>query len=266
MNAILETLIRYLDNSALLDASVIPWSSPVPTFGDLSRAKVASLGLNPSNREFVSGLGEELDGPLRRFHTLKSLGISDWSDANAYHLEKIATSCVGYFSGNPYDAWFRRLDRIISGTQYSYYDAWFKACHLDLIPYATSRKWMDLTNQERTLLLDVSGDCLGFLLRDSPVRVLVLNGRSVVEHFQDISGYVLERREIPEWTLPRESNGGVVGIGYKGVIQNLCGYNLERDLLVLGFNHNIQSSFGVTAQVISSIRDWVARSAERSIQ
>ena len=33
---------------------------------------------------------------------------------------------------------------------------------------------------------------------------------------------------------------------------------MNRDILVLGYNHNIQSSFGVTNEAIRAIRDWVA--------
>ena len=39
------------------------------------------------------------------------------------------------------------------------------------------------------------------------------------------------------------------------------GYALSRELLVLGFNHNLQSSYGVTSQVIDAIRHWVGNAA-----
>src|SRR3954451_1613485 len=107
MHTALATLIDRLDSSVASTTDVIPWGCPVPSFGDLSNSRVATLGLNPSNREFVDELGNELQGSYRRFHTLKSLGLRSWSDADARHLRLILESCRAYFSGNPYDKWFR---------------------------------------------------------------------------------------------------------------------------------------------------------------
>src|SRR3990172_6519887 len=143
MNSLVSTLLRRLDDKSLIGTGVIPWSSPVLSFGDLSTARVATLGLNPSNREFVDGDGKELDGASRRFHTLTSLGLSAWSDAKPRHLSLIAESCSDYFATNPYDTWFKRLDRVIAGLKVSYYSSLFGACHLDLVPYATAEKWTD---------------------------------------------------------------------------------------------------------------------------
>lgn len=265
MDTMLSTLVRCLDHTALSGTSVIPWSCPVPSFGDLSRSIVATLGLNPSNREFVDGSGNELDGPSRRFHTLNSLGLSRWSDANVRHLQLIIDSCRAYFRTNPYDGWFKKLDHIISGTKASYYDASATACHLDLIPYATAYKWTALTRHERTSLLTAADDTLGLLLRDSPVRILILNGNSVVEQFQEIADIHLEKQAMHDWSLPRRSHSGVTGFAYKGTVRDLSGVRLERDVLVLGFNHNIQSSFGVTRRVIAAIRRWIARTSNEAL-
>ncbi len=260
----LSTLVTCLNHAALSGTNVIPWSCPVPSFGDLSRSIVATLGLNPSNREFVDDSGNELDGASRRFHTLKSLGLSRWADANARHLQLIIDSCRAYFRRNPYDGWFKKLDHIISGTKASYYSASAKACHLDLIPYATACKWTALSRLQRTSLLAAADDTLGLLLRDSPVRVLILNGNSVVEQFQDIAGIRLRKQAMRDWSLPRYSHSGVTGFAYKGTVRDISGVRLEREVLVLGFNHNIQSSFGVTTQVTAAIRRWIARCADEA--
>src|SRR5438046_4260928 len=107
----LTTLIDRLDSSALWTTNVIRWSCPVPSFGDLSNSRVATLGLNPSNREFVDEFGEELQGTFRRFHTLRSLGITSWSEVDARHLRLILESCRTYFFANPYDTCVKRLDQ-----------------------------------------------------------------------------------------------------------------------------------------------------------
>lgn len=261
----LTTLINRLDSAVISGTDVIRWGCPVPSFGDLSTSRVATLGLNPSNREFVDEAGNELQGVVRRFHTLNSLGLKSWSDVDARHLRLILETCRLYFLRNPYYAWFKRLDLIVSGAKASYCDPSCGACHLDLIPYATARKWTELTAQQRALLLTVASDTLGILLRDSPVRILILNGRSVVKQFQDIAGACLEELEMPAWSLPRQSKTDVAGVAYKGMVDTLSGITLEHRVLVLGFNHNLQSSFGVPTKVIHEIRGWIAQASKEAI-
>ena len=68
--------------------------------------------------------------------------------------------------------------------------------HLDVIPYATLQKWTGLTPHQRSTLLSIAGDTLGLLLSDLPIQVLILNGRSVVEMFQDIAGNPIGKEKI----------------------------------------------------------------------
>ena len=243
--------------------NVIPWSCPVPSFGDLHTAKLATLGLNPSNREFVDGSGSELVGTARRFHTLSSLGLSCWSDAKPRHAELIWNSCKTYFSRNPYDAWFRQLDHLMEKTTASYYGVSGGACHLDLVPYATACKWTSLSQSQRAFLLSVAGDILGVLIRDSSIRLLVLNGRSVILNFERVADVELDKRVMKGWELRRSLLPDVPGIAYTGTVTHFSGVALRRKLLVIGFNHNIQSSFGVSRAVRAAIRSWIGRTAGR---
>lgn len=212
MDATLSALIRQLGQNDLSSTKVIPWSSPVPSFGDVSSARVATLGLNPSNREFVDQSGRELIGPSRRFHTLGSLGLARWSDAQPPHTNLIGESCRTYFSGNPYDSWFRQLDHLLTEANVSYYGPGGGACHLDLIPYATACKWTELGSQERSSLFCAAGDTLGQLLANSRVRLLILNGSAVVNKFQEVSQVKLEKQAVNDWTLSRRSQADVSGV------------------------------------------------------
>ena len=264
--SVLTTLIDRLDSPAIPRTGVIAWGAPVPSFGDLSSSRVATVGLNPSNREFVDENGAELQGASRRFHTLQSLGLSSWSDVDARHLHLMLESCRDYFQGNPYDKWFKPLDQIVSGAQTSYYDLSSKACHIDLIPYATATKWAALSPGQRAALLDLAGDTLGLLLRASPVRVIALNGSSVVEHFKVITGVRLARRRMSTWSLPRSSGRNVSGFSYTGLVDTISGISLGHKLLVLGFNHNLQSSYGVTGEVVQAIREWVRQATDEALE
>lgn len=255
--SLLEILVRRLDGSDLRDLEVIPWAAPVLSFGDPSHAKFATLGLNPSNREYVDVAGMELEGADRRFHTLKSLGLKRWSDVRAVHLEKINDSCNRYFEGNPYNGWFQSLSKLIVGASTSYYGMIADACHLDLVPYATACKWVDLSASQRSALLECTGDALGLLLKESAIETLVLNGQSVVTHFQSIADVDFSQKIVPEWTLPRRTGTGVPGYAYTGKVTQILGVDLGRVISVLGYSHNIQSSFGVTTQVKNSIQKWI---------
>ena len=257
VSVVLRTLIARLDS---LDprTEVIPWGAPIPSFGDLSSSRVATVGLNPSNREFVDEDGDELQGTYRRFHTLQSLDLSSWSDTDTSHRRRILKSCRNYFKGtNPYNTWFKRLDQIVQGAQTSYYGPSSKACHIDLIPYATAAKWGKLKPDQRAALLDLAGDTLGLLLRASPVQVILLNGSSVVERFQVIAGVRLDKRRMSTWSLPRSSRPSVPGFSYTGLVDTISEISLGHKLLVLGFNHNIPSSWGVPDEVVQAIRNWI---------
>jgi hypothetical protein len=228
-------------------------------FGNPETARVATLGINPSSREFVDINGRELQGRSRRFHTLASLGLRRWADAEERHLRLVKQCCVNYFRGNPYDAWFRKLDYIIAGASATYYGVLSSACHLDLVPYATSPKWAMLAQWQRAFLLRQSVRAIAEILRESKIDILILNGRSVVEEFQRIAGVQLNTSAMSEWTLPRRSVTGVRGLASSGSIEKVGSLKFGRRITVLGFNHNIQSSFGVTRQVLDSIRHWVLR-------
>lgn len=256
-HATLVRLIDQLDASDLERSKIIRWGAPIPYFGDFCSSRVATLGLNPSNREYVDQNGRELDGAYRRFHTLSSLGLNCWSDADADHIQMILESCNSYFCSNPYDRWFRKLDEVVRGAGASFYDSAEPACHLDLIPYATTYKWTELTTSERSRLLDIAVDALGRLLVDSRIELLILNGQAVVDRFQDVIGMKLERKRMAGWDLPRTSIP-VAGFAYEGKLEVLCGFSLSQPITVLGYNHNLQSSFGVTSHVIQHIQQWVS--------
>ena len=260
---LLRRLVRVLFTEDIQDTSIIPWASPVLSFGDIKRSKVATVGLNPSNLEFIDKYGSEINGPLRRFHTLKSLGISSWNDVEKNDLSKILDSYSKYFQNNPYDGWFKKLDYLISGGSSSFYFPNMGACHLDLVPFATSKKWSELSLEIKNKLLSLSGNSLGLLIRNSPIQYLLLNGKTVVDTFQRAAQVDLTETPMPEWALPRKSGEHVMGYAYEGIVDELFDVQFGRSVKVLGFNHNIQSSFGVTNEVQYSIRQWVCNSFEK---
>lgn len=238
-------------------ARVIAWGCPVPFFGQLLTARVATVGINPSNREFLDENGLELSESHRRLPTLRSLGLKAWRDADAAHVRKILDACSTYFLRNPYDRWFRVLEQVLRETNSSFYGRQPSACHLDLIPYATSLKWGQLPMLQRRALIHGSRDSLGLFLRESPIELLVLNGTAVVETFQELTGAMLTGVLMADWDLLRNGRPAVAGVAYHGQVDSVGGVELDRPISVLGYNHNLQSSFGITSEVLDGIRRWV---------
>ena len=249
---------RLANDGRLTQAKVIDWAQPVPYFGDLASAQVATVGLNPSDREFPEEDGTPIRGG-HRFHTLESLGLESWADAGDDQIRAVKESCDGYFGNNPYRRWFNGLDDVISGAGASYYGgARFAACHLDLVPYATKCKWSGLPSASKTYLRDIGAPVLARAIAGSRIKVLALNGSGVVDNFRYMFQCDLETRRMPEWTLTTRQSG----YAFSGVLDRLPQVGrLNRRVIVLGFNHNIQGSRGITSEIRNSIRDWFAREA-----
>lgn len=257
--SILRKMTSLISDQLLDKLDVIKWAAPIPYFGDPCKTTIATVGLNPSDREFVSSEGKELTESARRFHTLNSFKLASWNELNLPQLEAIHTSCTEYFSRNPYDAWFKPLDLLLKGTNDSFYSSLFHSCHLDLIPYATSVKWALLKPWQRESLLSISASFLGQVLKYSPIKMLLLNGKTVVENFEKASGVTFLKIGEDEWSLPRKNGNHIKGYSFEGKITRVGSIDLERDIYILGYNHNIQSSYGVTSSVRTSIQEWITQ-------
>jgi hypothetical protein len=168
------------------------------------------------------------------------------------------SACDEYFSGNPYSRWFDVLDALVRSAGASYYSDDKPAAHLDLVPYATHVKWGLLREDQQRVLLHSGRDLIASVLRDSRVELLVLNGASVVRQFQKVAGLNLTRERKPDWDLPRRGSERVPGVAYTGSVDRIGAVDLGRSIVVVGFNHNLQSSFGVTKRAMQAIGRWVA--------
>ncbi len=259
MISVATTSVHRLARGDVDAQPVMGWTCPVPYFGMLRYATVATVGINPSNREFVDATGEELDGEDRRFPTLGSLGLRTWADASSLDVTAIVSSCDAYFWGNPYNRWFGTLEALARSAGASYYSVETdSAAHLDLVPYATHIKWGALRQDQQRALLSCGQDLLASLLRDSSVELLVLNGASVVGQFEAVSGVHLAREHKPGWDLLRSRSKRVRGVAYAGMVDQVGDVDLGRSISVAGFNHNLQSSFGVTRRALQAIASWVS--------
>jgi len=243
-------LLKELDS----ESTIIEWASPVFAFGDYSRAKVATIGINPSDKEFLDDSGNLLLNSKRRLHSLETLEISNWETADQRIINEIIISYKEYFKLNPYNQWFKRLDRLLSETNLSYYSELFPICHLDLVPFATSTKWGGLSTSEKKELIIISRDLFKSILRKNEFEYLILNGASVVNIFSEYFGVDYDIKEMTNWEIQRKSTP-VKGYSYQAVI-NIPSKN--NSIKILGFNHNIQSSYGISNSILSAMKDWLS--------
>lgn len=256
-------LVDELDSTSIPE--IVRWACPVPFFGRIPDATVATVGINPSNREFVGPNGAELDGPDRRLPTLGSLELKNWSRASGGDIRSLTHACLAYFERNPYRLWFDVLERMLNLGGFSYYNG-ARAAHIDLVAYATGTKWGALHPTLRSQLIARGRRNLAETIRDSPVSVLILNGRSVVNEFIVSAQVELTATPVPAWTLPRTTGPGVTGVKYAGLLTSMAGVEFDRPVRVVGFNHNLQSSFGVTKTVVRNIAQEVGETVAQTYE
>jgi hypothetical protein len=229
-----------------VDCNVLVGSTPVVAFGDPSLSLVATLGLNPSRIEFEER-GSELTGTLRRFETLRSLGVERLDDAPDEIVARVWRRCAGYFHGNPY-RWFNRLERVLNAVDASYFGD--SACHLDLSQWATDPTWNGLSRTVRERLVADDAEFLRTQLQSESIRLLLLNGQAVIAAFQAVLGGRLVRE--PEKVVDRSVTTQVY-TGHVGQVH------------VIGWSTNLQSSFGVTNALQIRLAEVVRQARDRTV-
>lgn len=226
-------------------APIVPGSTPVLSFGNVSEATVATLGLNPSRQEFLNQEGRELSGAERRFETLSSLGVPGLESATEAALSQVVNACNSYFRGNPYRRWFDQLEPALKSVGASYYDG--TACHLDLVQWATDPVWGGIKNRDvRTKLIEEDAPFLRNQLKVGSFRLLLINGSGAVQQFERMAGISLRWVGIVKGTsAAAHMSVGMLPIGTR----------------VVAWSINVQSSRGVCNELRAAIASRVGELA-----
>lgn len=212
------------------------------SFGDASKASIATLGLNPSKREFLSERGHLLVGSGRRLATHQSLGCSNLRDAPASVIQQVLDDSNRYFCRNPYE-WFSKFTPILEACGVSYYEG--SACSLDLVQWATTPVWGKLTEETKEGLLSAGTHFLDSQLRENQnIKLVLANGAGVIKHLEDWLGLRFHQtdlvarfsvrnaplftgefteglRQIPiiGWRVNLQSDKGVYGVTKNGIAE-----------------------------------------------
>ncbi|MEI8572052.1 hypothetical protein J0667_08855 [Methylomonas sp. WH-1] len=247
-----QYLLTRLKKQNLNTSLIVKDSTPVLGFGDYYCASVATVGLNPSHREFLDSKRLLLLGPNNRLETNKTLRISDIQHALPHQLQIIECGCLQYFHKNPYKSWFDKFNPILNSFDVSYYDG--TACHLDLVQSATNKNWSKLSAYEKKNLLENESWFFKEQVCNKNIKIILLNGRSVINAFISLFDKNLKEIKISE------INNNCAT--YDSIVWNLNINCKEpdkcREFIVIGWSINIQSSYGVGSQLINDIANKCA--------
>lgn len=184
-------------------------------FGDLANARVATIGLNPSRQEYVSASGRELDGPARRFETLRSLRATERTSMTSAQCNQAIQTMRAYFGPTrPIYSWFRPLARVLEGFGASFADS--SAAHLDLVQEATDPTWSGLPEQEREELIMRDLAFLRWQIETFDLGILVCTSATVLERVLPLVGATaVSDGQVARlrWTVAQgRANGRPVGV------------------------------------------------------
>jgi hypothetical protein len=166
--------------------TAVPGSTPVISFGDFTKARVATVGINPSSNEFqIGGPNPRLIPGIdnKRLEDYETLQISKASDIGLPEANKIWKSCQSYFHRNPY-GWFDHFEPILSVFNASYQNG--TAAHLDLSQIATVKAWSALTPKQQLELLDEDLDFFLWQNSQPNIEIRLINGQTAINQINKL--------------------------------------------------------------------------------
>jgi hypothetical protein len=191
-----------------------PDSLPVPFFGDIFKAKIATISLNPGEK-------------LGRLKNLNSLGAARRESLTDDQCKSAMEVMEKYFETRDSSAdlgpFWHHLDRAIRGMGFGY-GRGGGTVHLDLVQESTVLRWSALPKQVQAALWESDRDFLAWILTRFPLKVLVCNGKTT---FKRVSGLVRDVRIRHSDALDRLT-------WYAGT-----GFLDQRVVGIVGWNHTL---------------------------
>ncbi len=240
---------------------VVTSSTPVVSFGNPKISCIATVGINPSRREFEGAVkGKLLERPNKRLVDLVEIGANSCDTMSLDQARQVLEGCFDYFQESTYlSEWFDPLEKVVlNPIDASYFGkAIHTAVHLDLVQWSTDPVWSGISDREMAKqLLEEDADFLRQQLDAYDFKYVFLNGREVCEQVQKLGIYLLTQVGELRWDsggLPRTTKI-FTGIGPNGEI--VVGWSLNIQ--------NIRASQEERARVLTELTNWVqiCRAAE----
>lgn len=241
-------MLKYIENRIKenpYNSDILQCSTPVICFGDINKSEIATLGINPSDKEFVDNKGNFLLNSSLRFQNCYSLKQTDLTLLNTKQTDLVFDYCCNYFKNpNPYKKWFDVIENyILSFLNVSYYDN--TCCHIDLIQWATKDKWRDLSQISKNNLLDNDFSFFIKLLKFQKIKILLINGIGI---FNILNKKLSLRIIKDEYIYSDNKKCRVIKFSF---ISN------NKNIICFAWSQNLQSSFGLTNKMKTKIGQWL---------
>lgn len=185
-----NTILEYIKQPIPENMDIVSQSVPILFFGHIENAHIATIGINPSDKEFLSIDKIILEKKEKRLKDRQDLNKSDNDELSMDDAREIYDSKTKYFKKNPYKPWFGEkntgnMERILKifNKSYSYYND--TAIHLDITPWATSKKWKEYNDNEKKLLITLGNDIAIKIIKNSNIKILYINGKSVLKYLEN---------------------------------------------------------------------------------
>ena len=180
----------------IVGTPVVKNSTPVVSFGNPYKALVATVGINPSSKEFLDNKNNILPQDQKRLVDLDSLNKTNLNQLDEKDAEKIIDGCYNYFKTGNHYKWFDQMEEhVLQPTGYSYFDD--TACHLDLIQWATDPVWSGIKSKEvQNMLLEQDKEFFIHQINKYNFETVFLNGKTVVEQVEKLG--IVKLTEVAE--------------------------------------------------------------------
>ena len=252
--AIDEMFEEVYDISVGLNRLILEGSTPVISFGDFTRASIATLGINPSPLEFVNRRGRILSSTEKRLADLEflSLGPKDFF-LSRNKVDEIWRGCQLYFqeNRNPYWRWFGILEQLLVSIGASYKTN--AACHLDLAPIATKDVYGKLDTPDKFSLVTNFRSTLEKQLQVSRIKTVIFNGRTVFETLQFTQNLDWRPMELISYKCNGRNITSSLHAGDSVTGQRFLGWTVN----LQAFRGNIKER----QELLIQLSDWVDRNS-----
>ncbi len=220
-------ILNFIKQPIPQDIDIVKKSIPVPFFGNIEKARVATISINPSNKEFEDKNHKTLIKSKKRFSDREILNATDNDVLNDEQRLTVFDSLINYFNQknnnyyHPYKTWFNWLDRYV-GDMFgcSYYDG--TMVNLDIYPWATAIKWGNIDPKTKDNILKQYSLLKDILLdKEALFDYVYINGATVKNQIEKYLGVT-----IPEYSCGQLSiynykmPNGIILVGSSCYIQN----------------------------------------------
>ena len=191
-----KLFIERIRSKAPSGLPVVPGSFPVTSFGDPNRARVLTVGINPSSSEFMLPGGKGLlpDGK-KRFIDSSVLGIPSDTELDENEARVVLQGNKNYFKTGNHYKWFDDMEKwVLSPLGYSYFDG--TAAHVDVLQWATHPVWSGIEDDVFTHeMISPDLELLRAILSQRTYDYVLINGKTVYDFFRDQKLFHLDEQE-----------------------------------------------------------------------